>query len=183
MKDKKVKEFMITVDKYPSVHYQSSVFDAIEILEEAQKNLPENLHPYRAVLVVDDKNSIIGKVGHFALLKALEPKYNTVAADVEKLSKANLSSDFVKSMMDHFQLWNESFFDICALLKNIPVKDIMHPTSESIDENSTVGEAIHKLIMWQTLSILVSRDGKIIGIIRISDIYNKIVEHMKKDCK
>lgn len=181
MEDKKVKDLMIPSSAYPTVSHESSMIDAIHVLEESQKNVPEHLHPYRAVLVVDENNKVIGKVGHLSFLKAMEPKYASYQ-DFDKLSKANLSDDFISSLMENFSFWQDNFFDICKKVQHIKVKDIMHPVTERIDHNATLLEAMHKLIMWESLSILVSRGDEIVGLIRISDIYQEITDYIRKNC-
>jgi CBS domain-containing protein len=181
MENKKVKDLMIPCHAYPTVNENADLMQAIKILEDFQQNLPEKAHPYRAVLVVDENNKVIGKVGHFAFLKALEPKYGSLQ-DFEKLSKANLSDDFISSLMDNFSFWQDNFLDICKKVKHIKIKDIMHPVTERIDENASLLEAMHKIIMWGSLSILVSSGDKIVGLIRISDIYNYITQYIRNNC-
>jgi predicted transcriptional regulator len=181
MERKKVKDLMIPCDVYPTVSHNADLMQAIKVLEDYQQNLPEKAHPYRAVLVVDDDNRVIGKVGHFAFLKALEPKYATFQ-DFDKLSKANLSEDFINSLMDNYSFWQDNFLDICKKVQHIKIKDIMHSVNERIDENASLLEAMHKIIMWGSLSILVSGGDKIVGLIRISDIYNEITQYIRNNC-
>ena len=179
---KLVKELMIPISSYPTVSSEGLLLDAIVALEKKQLLRPYNIEPYRAVLVTDEKGRIVGKIGQLAFLKALEPKYQMVV-DMEKLAMANLSSEFINTIMDHYDLWRDNFFDICSKAHNIKVKDIMLPVEQSIDENSSVAEAIHKIIMWQTLSILVSRDKEIVGIIRLSDLYQEIAQFVTNVCE
>lgn len=182
MQHKLVKELMIPIGEYPTVDQGGSLLDAIHSLEKAQAARPQNIEPYRAVLVVDANKRIVGKLGHLAFLKAFEPKYNLVT-DIDKLAQANLSSDFINTIMDHYDLWSDSFFDVCSKAHNIKVLDVMHSVQESIDENASLPEAIHKIIMWQSLSVLVSRGNDIIGIIRLSDLYNEIAHYVTNVCE
>jgi len=54
------------------------------------------------------------------------------------------------------------------------VTEILHPVSENIDENSPLAEAVHKIVMWQTLSLLVTREGEPMGIRRPSDLFAEV---------
>ncbi|UCG55088.1 MAG: CBS domain-containing protein [Dehalococcoidia bacterium] len=173
-----VKDIMLPLDDYAIVPEDASMVDAYIAFEEAQKKLPPGLEPSRALLVVDKNEKIIGKVGQLAFLKALEPKYDKVG-DLNVLSRAGLTPDFINSMMKNMQLWQESFFDISQRARDTQVKDIMHPVTESIDEDASLGEAIHKIIMYQTLSLLVTRGSRIVGILRISDLFNEIGQQLK----
>jgi CBS domain-containing protein len=173
MYNKKVKDLMIPLDQYAVIGQEATLLDAINSLDAAQRSAPRNRQQFRAVLVLDNNKKIIGKVGHFAFLKALEPKYNMLS-DMNNLTKAGLSSDFIQTIMDNYDLLQDNIYDICVQATTIKVKDIMHPVTESIDEDDTLEEAIHKIIMWESLSILVRKDNDIVGIIRLSDIFNEV---------
>jgi hypothetical protein len=54
----------------------------------------------------------------------------------------------------------------------------MIPVTESIDENALLTEAIHRIVLWQTLSILVTRGGEVVGILRLSDLFDEISCHV-----
>ncbi len=183
MLEKKVKELMIPISSYAQVNENSSVYEAIVTLEKSQQNVPENMHPYRAVLVVNDKGEITGKVGHLAFLRAIEPKYETFRQDLDKLMTANLTSDFIEDMMSNYQLWEDDLYDLCSRVSNMKVKDVMKPVNERISVNASLMEAMHKVIMWQTLSVLVHSDDKIVGIIRLSDIYHEFASYVMNNCK
>lgn len=179
---KKVKDVMLPISSYPTVNVKGTLLDAVRALENAQKDRPPEIEPYRAVLVVDDDGKIIGKIGQLAFLKALEPKYNIVV-DIDKLTQANLSSEFIETIMDHYDLWRESFFDVCGKAHTVLVKDIMMPVVQNISQDASIAEAIHKIIMWQTLSILVTDGNKIVGILRLSDLYKEIANFITNVCE
>ena len=178
MNYKKVKELMLPIDDYATVDEDSSLQDAVITLDEAQARVPQGLQPYREVLVVNKQGKIIGKLGHLSFLRALEPKYDLVG-DLPTISRAGLSSSFITSMIENLRLWQTDLLDVCRQAKNVRVKDVMHPVTENIDEDATISEAIHKMIMWQTLSILVTREDELVGILRLSDLYNEIANIIK----
>ncbi|MCX6641726.1 MAG: CBS domain-containing protein [bacterium] len=169
----KVKDIMTPLDDYAVVLEDATMLDALRALEEAQKKLPPGRQPHRAVLVVNKENKIVGKLGHLAFLKGLEPRYSKMG-DLGVLSRVGLSSDFISSMMDNMNLWKESFTDYVNRAKTTRVKDVMHSATESIDEEAPLGEAIHRIVMYQSLSILVTRADKVVGILRISDLFSVI---------
>jgi CBS domain-containing protein len=78
MKDKLVKDLMIPVSEYATVHQDATLVEAIETLEKARQKNSNGKEQIRAVLVVDNNQKIIGKIGHLAFVQALEPKYGTV---------------------------------------------------------------------------------------------------------
>ena len=181
MEDLRVKDLMIPIDEYTTVHKDDTLLSMITSLEKSQKNLPENRHPHRAVLVLDDDENIIGKIGHQGFLKALEPKYRYIE-DLDKLAHLGVSSEYLNTMKENLSLWEDSFGDVCNKINNIKIKEVMHPVTENIEDTATIFEALHKFIVWQTLSMLVIRDSKIIGILRLSDLYNEIAYYIKNVC-
>ena len=50
---------------------------------------------------------------------------------------------------------------------------------ETIDENAPLDAALHQLIMGQFQSLLVTRDGEIVGVLRLTDVYETISEMIK----
>ncbi len=59
----------------------------------------------------------------------------------------------------------------------------MQPITERVEEDETIARAIHKIIMWQCLSLLVTRNNEVVGILRASDLYNEIENYVTKECK
>ncbi len=182
MNSKFVKDVMLPLDEYAVVSTDTKLSEALQALDKAQLNLPPGSEPHRAILVSDDKGKIVGKLGHLAFLKALEPKYN-VFGDLDKLSRAGVNEDFINSMMDNFRFWGEDLSVFCRRAHSIKVGKVMKPIAESIDENATLTEALHRIVMWQTLSILVTRGKRVVGILRLSDLFRVITDYIKtEDC-
>jgi len=181
MYQKRVKDLMIPVSEYPTVNQDAFMIDAIIALKTANDNIEVGKKHYRAVLVSNNEGKVVGKIGHISFLKALEPKYNDVF-DMEKLSRLSLSRDFIDSMVQHYNLWGNDSLDLCTIAKTLTCKSIMLPIEQRIEENDSITEAIHKIIMWQTLSLLVTSGDEIIGIIRLSEIYDSIRDHVIYSC-
>jgi CBS domain-containing protein len=175
----KVKDIMLPLDDYAVVGEEATMMEALFALDEAQKKLPPGRQPHRAVLVVDKNRKIVGKLGHLAFLKGLEPKYNKMG-DVGILARAGLTPDFISSMVDKWHLWSGEFTDYVQRAKQTKVKEVMRPTAESIDEEAPLSDAIHKLVMHQTLSLLVTRGTTVVGILRLSDLFTAITGALKK---
>jgi len=173
-----VKDIMIPINEYAVVPHHATLYDAIIALEESRDKIPRGSDPHRAVLVIDDSGKVIGKLGHLAFLKALEPKYRDLG-DLSTFSKAELSPEFIKTIRTERRFWQGSFPDIYNRAMSVLVKDVMHPADACINENEPLTEAIHESIMWQSLSILVTKESEIIGILRLSDVYAVVAKHLK----
>jgi len=181
MDQKKVKDLMVGLEDYAIVDEDACLLDAVKALDKAQARLQPGQMKHRAVLIRDKNGKIIGKFGHLAFLKALEPKYQSVG-DINTLARAGLSSEFVNAMMDTFNFWDVSFTDICKKARSLRVKDVCHPIKENIGQDAPITEAIHKFIMWQSLSIPVSDGDKIVGILRLSDLYTELAKEITMIC-
>jgi CBS domain-containing protein len=175
----KVKDVMLPLDDYAVASQDSTMLEGLCALAAAQKKLPPGKSPHRAILVANEKGEIIGKVGHLAFIKGLEPRYSEMG-DIGILSQVGLSSEFITSMMDNLRLWKESFSDYVDRAKRTKLREIMHSAAEYIDEEAPISEAIHRIVMYQTLSLLVKRGDKVIGILRLSDLFSAVTNAVMK---
>jgi len=164
---------MLPLDEYAVVSEDDTLYEAFVALEEAQIKRPPGRQKHRAVLVRNSKNEIVGKLGHLGFLKALEPGYKNLG-ELDVISKAGLTKEFIMSMMKDFELLQDDLDDIRIKTKTIKMKEVMRPMTEQVDVNDTINEAIHKIIMWQILSVLVTKGGKVVGILRLSDLFDEV---------
>ena len=181
MKNKKVKDLMVSLSEYATVSEEATLFEALLALEKAHENLDPTRHRHRAILILDKKDRVVGKLSQWDVLKALEPKYRKIK-DLEKISRAGFSPQFLKSMLVEHALWNKPLMDVCRAGGTNKVKDIMYEPAEGeyIHANASLAEAINQLIVGQFLSLLVVDDGKnIVGILKLIDVFDEIFQTMK----
>ncbi len=181
MKDKIVKELMVSLSDYATVYEDETLFEALLALETAHKILDRSKHRHRAIIILDKKDQVVGKLSQWDVLKALEPKYGNIE-DLEKISRTGFSPQFLKSMLVQHALWNKPLMDVCRVGGKNKVKDVMvKPTEgEYINVSAPLGEAINQLVVGQLLSLLVVDDEKnIIGILKLIDVFDEILQTMK----
>ena len=180
MKTIAVKDLMVPLAEYATVSEEATLYDAVLALEKAQEAFDPKKHRHRAVLVFDKKNKIVGKLGQPDILRALEPKYGEMG-DPAPLSRAGFSPQFLKSMLEKFALWDKPLRDICSKAARLMVKDIMYTPTEGeyVEENASLGEAVHRLVMGHHQSLLVTRGDEIVGILRLVDVFKEVCETMK----
>lgn len=185
MDTKQVKDLMLPLSDYAVVSQDATVAEALDALKTACDRIPMDLQPPRAVLAVDENQNVIGQLGHLEFLKALEPKYG-MFGNLEVLSKADLSTDFITSMMENYCILQDSLSNLCRTAMSVKVQKIMRSVSDSIDENAPLTEAIHKMVMWQSMRILVTRLGKVVGILRLADLFAEVsscIDQLKQQAK
>ncbi len=173
---------MVPIEMYPTIKKGSTILDSIIRLHESVKNAPPNIPLFQAVLVVDDDNKVIGKIGHFSILKGLEPKYKDLF-ELDKLSRLNLSLSFIESFFEKFSLWADLHIDLYSIASKTKVEDIMQPIEECVNEDDSLPMAIHKILMLQCYTVLVKRDKEIVGILRTADLINEIENSILNECK
>ena len=147
MKKTIVKDLMVPLSEYATVNKDATLYEAISELEKSQEEFKRSRYRHRAILVLDENNEISGKISQMDVLKALEPKYREIG-DIGKLPPSGFSLPFIKSMMNAFDLWEESLADICEKAAISRVEDFMYSPGEGefVRENATLAEAIHQLV-------------------------------------
>ncbi|UCG34397.1 MAG: CBS domain-containing protein [Phycisphaerales bacterium] len=174
---KRVKDVMVPLDEYAIVTEDATFREAIQVLEQSRQGLAPGRPPHRAVLVRNRQEKIVGKVGQLAFLKALEPR-GRLKDDLGRLDRAGVDSEFVGIMMNSLEFWQDNLSVLCRRASSLKVKDFMSPVTERINGDAMLTEAIHKIVTCQTLSILVTEQGEVIGILRLSDLIAEIATFM-----
>ena len=178
----KVRDLMVPLSDYTSINNGATLQEAIKALCKARKEMDPSKGKHRAVLITDKNGKVIGKVSLLDVLKALEPKYEKVE-DQKALSRVGLSRGFMKSMAATHKLWDEPLDDICKKASEILVKNIMRfPTEgEFVDEDASLNDGIHQIVMGRRQSLLVTRGKDIVGLLRLTDIFREISKRVD-DC-
>ncbi len=182
MKSQSVKELMIPLEEYATVDQEASLWDAVSALETSWQKTRAGKFKHRAVLVLDKAGYVVGKISHWDLLRAMEPKYSNIG-DLDRLTHFGLNPSFMKSMVEKEELWADPWEFMCSRTASLLVKDMMRPLSSDdfVDENDTMAHAVHLLVMGRKLSVLVRHGDRVVGILRVVDICDMVCE-MVKSC-
>ena len=174
-----VKELMVPLSRYASVSEDSTLGEAVKSLKMAQKEFDQTRDKHRAILVLDNKNRIVGKLSQLDVIRSLEPKYLKFD-DRKSLSRFGFSKDYMKSILKEHRLWDKSLDDICKKASEIIVKTIMYTPTEGefVKEDASLEEAIHQLIMGRHQSLLVTKGKEIVGILRLTDVFREIANRI-----
>jgi CBS domain-containing protein len=183
MRNVLVKELMVRLEEYATVPQGATLCEAILALEKAQMTLEPSQFRHRAILVLDESGNVFGKITMKDILFALEPNYRNLDG-LEALSRSGHSPKMITSMLEENALWLEPLQFVCQRATQLKVSDFVSPPekAEHIDENATLGEAIHQLVMYPYHSLLVLRGKKVVGILRLSDVF-AVIHDKIKTCK
>jgi len=176
----KVKDLMVPLADYATVSQDAVLFEVVLALESADEQFDQARYRHRAVLVYDARKEVIGKVSMLDVLRSLDPQYQDLG-NIDMLTRFGLGPGLIKTMTKEFSLLQKPLDEICKKSARIRVRDIMHtPTKgEYVDEDASLNEAIHQLAIGLHQSLLVTRDGGIVGILRLTDVYRQITAMIK----
>ncbi len=180
MKTITVKELMVPVKEYATVPRVATLREAVFALEKAQKKLDPSRHKHRAILVLDEDSKVVSKITMKDILVALEPNYGKLEG-MDVLERSGYSPDLIKDMLEDNALWVKPLQFVRERAAQLKVAEFIQSPSEGeyIDENATLGEATHQLIVQPYLSLLVTGGDEVVGILRLSDVFAKICDEIK----
>ena len=183
MSDYLVKELMVPLSEYATVPEGSTLFEAVLALEKAQEEFDHTKYKHRGVLILNKDKRVIGKLGQLDVLRALEPK-DEDPDEIKELSQFGFSSKFVQNLRKQRRLQATPLKDLCRKASELKVEDFMQTPSEGefIAQEATLEIAVLQLVMGRHLSLLVTKDKEIVGVLRLTDTFAAIF-HTIKECE
>lgn len=180
MKEVEVEDLMIPLNEYSTISENASLIEAIDALEEAQKKVNRSMNQHRAMLVLNDLDNVVGKISQLDILKALESDSKDVNR-LKSIGKYGFSQQAIRRMIAESNYWQSLSDKLNRKTTTMRVKDFMHSPTEGeiVDLEASLNEAIHQLVEGHHHSLLVISDKKIIGILRMVDIFSEIYNTTK----
>jgi CBS domain-containing protein len=172
---------MVPISEYAAVPLGSSLYDAVLALEKAQDQFDKKRYRHRAVLILDKKGNVKGKLSQLDVLRALEPKDENVEG-IDELTRFHFSRKFVQGLRKERRLQSEPLKDLCGKASKLRVEDFMQAPNEGeyVDQDASLDIAVHQLVLGNHLSLLVTHAGKIVGILRLTDAFAAVLHGMKE---
>jgi CBS domain-containing protein len=170
---KRVKDLMVPLSEYAVVGETATLKEALEALRASLANLPPDRQPHRAILVRNPRGEIVGKLHYFAFLRALAPERGTMA-ERGVMDRAGVTEDMLEASMQTLDFLAGDLVDLCARARAVAVRDVCARSPVSIDEDLPLREAVSRFLTHQTLSLLVTREGRTVGILRLSDLFDEL---------
>lgn len=171
---------MIPISEYATVQIGTTMLDALHALERAQKEYKESKYHHRAILVLDGNGRVVGKISQLRILRAITPELDFDSKN-EELQKYKFSDTFITSLREQYRVKGKTINK--ETLLNAAAKKVeefmQKPTpGEFVSEDASLDTAIQKLVAETHLGLLVTRDGEIVGILRISDVFQAVYQEM-----
>ena len=173
-----VRSCMLPLAEYATVRSGSTIREALVALEKAQLGLTLVRHQHRAVLVIDRSGRVLGKLTHWALLRCLVPA-ELGREERDTLERAGLPEQFLAPIEAGAASVRPSLERMCREAARMRVDDAMVPASDSVDEDASVNEAIERMVRVRQQSLLVTRDGTVVGVLRLSDVFEVVADAIR----
>jgi CBS domain-containing protein len=178
-----LKDLMVPLSEYATVTEDATLYEAVLALEEAQEQFEDKHTRYRhrAILILDKDGRVVGKLSQLDVLKALEPKYQKMI-EGKGLHQYGFAKQFEQSILEKFNLFANPLDDICRKAGEKNVKECMYTPTEGeyVSEDASLDLAIHQLIVGHHQSLLVTRGEKIVGVLRLTDVFAAVFHKMKE---
>jgi predicted transcriptional regulator len=84
-------------------------------------------------------------------------------------------------MVESVGLWQKPLENLCQKAAKINVKEIMQAltVTEFIQEDSSLDQGLHQMVMGRHASLLVQKGDMVVGVLRQSDIFKEVCDRMK----
>lgn len=165
----KVNELMVPVDEYATVGADASLSDVAAALASSN---------HRDVFVINDDGNLVGVINMTDILLALEPNYKKLGQ--KELDTDILSYRYVADLFKEYGLWADPLTALCERGSDIPASKVMYVPGEgeylNVDDNLAHG--IHRYIAGVHQPVLVRDNGTIVGVLRLSDLFNEVRQRM-----
>ncbi|MBC8318499.1 MAG: CBS domain-containing protein [Desulfobulbaceae bacterium] len=166
-----VKDVLIPIERYPHLNENKSLYDAVQEFREFTVGEKNRLR-YAEMLVVNDKNQLVGKIDLNGVLHALAPSLFAS----EKVGKyEGMGSDFPNLVI----LLEESFLKTCAEQRSVPVKDFMSEIKTTVTGDTPMLKTLMLMMNEKNHTFPVVEGNKVIGVIRLEEIFLDLCGHCK----
>ncbi|MBM4273933.1 MAG: CBS domain-containing protein [Deltaproteobacteria bacterium] len=162
---KKVKDLMIALEDYPHIPYWFTLRQAIAIVREASLKFESAFEP-RAVLVFDEKYQLMGMLTLRDIIRGLAPKF-LIKTKVKE--SASIEMDPSLSI-----LGADLFGPGVREASQSPVSEVMSPIKIAVGADDSLAKAVFLMIKEDVGLMPVMQDKKVVGMVRLSDLFREI---------
>ncbi|HMK34236.1 MAG TPA: CBS domain-containing protein [Desulfomonilaceae bacterium] len=183
MSEPKVRDLMLSSYQCATVSENASLCEAVIVMEATRKMYQRWDYRPRIVLVLNEKQNVIGTVRHYDILRALEPHYKEFGLTPQAFG-SETATEFIQSTYQHFDMWKGDLEARCKKASELKVTHLMKTPArtEFINVEIPLCEAIHRMLMGNHPSLIVSDSGGFLGILRMSDVANYVINTLKTLC-
>ena len=181
--EKRVKDVMSHIEEYDKVDMEVPLCDALAILKKNHEKIKARVSGtfHKTLFATDASKKIVGKLSIYDLIRGLVPE-PAKELEVSRSFYSVLSSralevaDEVGEMQERFKWLHSTFLDLTKQETQKKVKEVMSPIHPLLVEEDSINKAIYVMFKENIRQPLVVRDGEIIGVVNIMDIFPELLE-------
>ncbi len=168
--DLHVRDCYVPIADYPHVPASATICDAISMMHS---NLSEG-HKYRTILVTDENQHLQGYLSLRDLTRAVGPNFLSKKAPDYKGHQPfqGISDDFTALSL----IWQEGFTLKIMEEAKKPVSGVMTLIMNTISLDDPFAKCAYLLLVEDALILPVVEDEKVIGVVRLVDIFERIAD-------
>lgn len=177
MKTRQIKDLMVPIADYATIHEDATIAEAILALENEDKRHGDKPYRHHSLVVIDANRHVVGRLSQIDIMHSLEPRYKELG-NPRWIGQSVFSRSALVALRETFQLWEQPLEEMCRIMGKVHVRDFMQIPNEGefVDANDTMNVAMHRIVMGRHHSMLVTRDKEIVGILRSTDLFNTLYE-------
>jgi predicted transcriptional regulator len=168
--DLHVRDFYVPITNYPHIASSASICDAIQMMHTS---LSEG-HKYRTILVTDVDQHLQGYLSLRDLTRAVGPGFLSKKTPDYKGHQPfqGISDDFSALSL----IWQEGFTLKVMEEAKKPVSGVMTLLKNTVSLNDPFAKCAYLLLFEDALIIPVVEHDKVIGAVRLVDIFERIAD-------
>jgi predicted transcriptional regulator len=97
-------------------------------------------------------------------------------------SRAKEVADRAGAVAERYEWLHHTFLDLAVRETQKQVKEVMSPVYPLLDEDDTINKAIYVMFKENIRQPMVMRDGEIIGLVSIMDIFPALLDVAGDEC-
>jgi CBS domain-containing protein len=158
----KIRDIYIPLAEYPHIRDSAILKDAFAVLHGAYSTGKR----FRHILVLDSRDRLVGLLGIRDLLHGLFPDYLRAG---EHGHFEGAQPDFPALTL----IWQETCATQCKEAARNPIKGFMAPVPTTVKPGDPLTLAAYLLVIHDTSMLPVVDDGRVIGVVRVIDVFNE----------
>jgi predicted transcriptional regulator len=180
---KTVKDIMSPIEDYDMVQEDDRICEALRIIRDNYQKIearqPGNFH--KTLFVKSAEGDIVGKLSIYDLIRGLVPESVRTAGTAKERhrtisAKEAEAAEEIAEIQERFQWLDTNFFELVQKESQRKVRDVMSPVHPLLKEDDTINKSIYVMFRENIRQPLVDRDGKIVGVVALMDIFPELLE-------
>jgi CBS-domain-containing membrane protein len=166
---KRVRDVMIPLDKYPSVRDTATLREAVGVMLRAELEVDARKSLPRVLLVFDQIQVLVGYVRRRDLMMGLEPKFLVVQPLSYRKKLFDVAVDPNLSELSHDRV-------VQGIREQAgrPVTDVMQPIEAVVQADDHIMKAVYEMVSQDLTLIPVVEGKRLVGVVRSVELFREL---------